>query len=75
MKICSTPHELTEQDFRDLAKRTEGYSGGDITTVIKGASMHSLHRITTATYFKKVNLKESYYMCTYLKQDMHIHQQ
>ena len=64
MKICSAPHELTEQDFRDLAKRTEGYSGADITAVVKGASMHSLHRITTATHFKKVNLKkESYYMC------------
>ena len=30
-----TPHSLTEENFRDLGQRTEGYSGADIGPLVE----------------------------------------
>lgn len=52
--IGNTPHTLTEENLRDLAKRTEGYSGADISTVVKEALFVPVRELSEATHFKKV---------------------
>lgn len=32
--LGDTPHNLTESDFEDLARRTEGFSGSDISVCV-----------------------------------------
>lgn len=39
IRIGSTPNNLSEDDFIELARATEGYSGSDITVVVKEAMM------------------------------------
>eukprot|EP00767_Chilomastix_cuspidata_P005619 gnl/Chilomastix_cuspidata/586.p2 GENE.gnl/Chilomastix_cuspidata/586~~gnl/Chilomastix_cuspidata/586.p2 ORF type:complete len:425 (-),score=195.40 gnl/Chilomastix_cuspidata/586:1366-2640(-) len=47
-----TPHSLTPDQFRELAERTEGYSGSDISTVVRDALMNPIRRMQTATAFR-----------------------
>lgn len=51
--IGNTPHTLSEDNLRDLAKRTEGYSGADISTVVKEALFVPVRELSEATHFKK----------------------
>jgi vacuolar protein-sorting-associated protein 4 len=37
--LGDTPHSLTMEDFNQLASRTEGYSGSDISVVVKDVLM------------------------------------
>uniref|UniRef100_A0A183J4L7 VPS4A protein n=1 Tax=Soboliphyme baturini TaxID=241478 RepID=A0A183J4L7_9BILA len=53
--ILNTPHSLTEQDFRILAEKTEGYSGADISVVVRDALMQPVRKVQTATHFKRVS--------------------
>lgn len=39
IRIGKTPNALTEEDFFELGQATEGYSGSDITVVVKEALM------------------------------------
>ena len=39
LNLGETPHHLTEDNFRELGMRTEGYSGADIAIVVKDALM------------------------------------
>lgn len=48
----STPHSLTDQDFKTLAERTEGFSGYDISIVAREALMQPIRKVQTATHFK-----------------------
>ena len=34
-----TAHSLTEENFRELGQRTEGYSGADVALVVRDALM------------------------------------
>jgi len=43
---------LSEDDFLELGKACEGYSGSDITVVVKEAMMMPVRRCQTATRFK-----------------------
>eukprot|EP01130_Rhizamoeba_saxonica_P009590 TRINITY_DN3905_c0_g1_i1.p1 TRINITY_DN3905_c0_g1~~TRINITY_DN3905_c0_g1_i1.p1 ORF type:complete len:371 (-),score=93.94 TRINITY_DN3905_c0_g1_i1:35-1147(-) len=52
--LGKTPHHLTHADFRDLAERTEGYSGSDLAIVVREALMVPVRMIQNATHFKKV---------------------
>ncbi|MCP9260136.1 Vacuolar protein sorting 4 [Dirofilaria immitis] len=51
----NTPHSLTEQDFKTLAERTEGFSGYDISIVVREALMQPIRKVQTATHFKHVS--------------------
>nr|XP_022910584.1 vacuolar protein sorting-associated protein 4B [Onthophagus taurus] len=54
LHLGNTPTHLTEEDLRVLAKKTEGYSGADISIVVRDALMQPVRKVQTATHFKKV---------------------
>lgn len=47
-------HILTEDDFKHLSEKTEGFTGADIKNVVQDSLMQTIRRINTATHFKKV---------------------
>jgi vacuolar protein-sorting-associated protein 4 len=54
LEISSSRSTLTERDLDELAKRTDGYSGSDISQICKKANMTPLRLIMDAQYFKMV---------------------
>ena len=52
--IGNTAHELLPNDFNQLAKRTDGYSGADIGIIVRDALMMPIRKVQTATHFKQV---------------------
>lgn len=54
LHLGSTPNDLTEADFVTLGKETEGYSGADISIIVRDALMQPVRRVQSATHFKKV---------------------
>lgn len=55
LNIADTPCSLTPQDYHTLANITEGYSGHDISVVVKDALMQPIRKIQSATHFKKID--------------------
>ncbi len=53
LNLGDTPHSLTERDFQSLGERCEGYSGSDISVVVREALMEPLRECQTATHFAK----------------------
>uniref|UniRef100_A0A0P5BRC5 vesicle-fusing ATPase n=1 Tax=Daphnia magna TaxID=35525 RepID=A0A0P5BRC5_9CRUS len=49
-----TKHSLTEEDLRLLAKKTEGFSGADITILVRDALMQPVRKVQLATHFRRV---------------------
>ncbi|KPA80669.1 vacuolar protein sorting-associated protein 4 [Leptomonas pyrrhocoris] len=49
-----TPNTLVDDDWLDLAKRTEWYSGSDIENVVRNALMECVRTLQVATHFKRV---------------------
>ena len=39
LNLGETAHSLTEENFRDLGQRTDGYSGADVALVVRDALM------------------------------------
>jgi vacuolar protein-sorting-associated protein 4 len=56
MNIGNTPNSLTEDDIKILAKKTDGFSGADISVLIRDALMQPVRKVQSATHFKKVCL-------------------
>uniref|UniRef100_A0A4W2EC78 Vacuolar protein sorting 4 homolog B n=1 Tax=Bos indicus x Bos taurus TaxID=30522 RepID=A0A4W2EC78_BOBOX len=54
LHLGTTQNSLTEADFRDLGKKTEGYSGADISIIVRDALMQPVRKVQSATHFKKV---------------------
>ena len=54
LNIGDTPHSLTRKDIRFLAERTPGYSGADISVLVRDALLQPIRRCSTATHFKRV---------------------
>lgn len=53
--LGKTPHKLTSDNFRQLGEMTEGYSGSDISIIVRDAMMQPVRAVQTATHFKKVS--------------------
>ncbi|XP_068458687.1 vacuolar protein sorting-associated protein 4A [Clinocottus analis] len=54
LHLGNTPHSLSEPDLRQLAHKTEGYSGADISIIVRDALMQPVRKVQSATHFKKV---------------------
>ena len=54
IRLGKTPHNLSEDDFFALGQAADGYSGSDITIVVKEAMMMPVRRCQTATKFRPV---------------------
>ena len=52
--VGNTPCQLTPKDYRTLADRTDGFSGSDISTVVRDALMQPIRKVISATHFKQV---------------------
>ncbi|KAI6137419.1 P-loop containing nucleoside triphosphate hydrolase protein [Pisolithus sp. B1] len=52
--VGSTPCQLANKDYKLLAERTEGYSGSDISIVVRDALMQPVRKVISATHFKPV---------------------
>ncbi len=51
--LGDTPHNLTEADFVTLGSLTEGFSGSDISVMVRQALMEPLRKCRVAKYFKR----------------------
>ncbi|RKP25727.1 AAA-domain-containing protein [Syncephalis pseudoplumigaleata] len=47
---------LSSHDYHELARRTEGFSGSDIATVVRDALFEPIRKIQSATHFKAVSM-------------------
>uniref|UniRef100_A0A1B6DX78 vesicle-fusing ATPase n=2 Tax=Clastoptera arizonana TaxID=38151 RepID=A0A1B6DX78_9HEMI len=55
LHLGNTFHVLTEDDIKILANKTDGYSGADISIVVRDALMQPVRKVQTATHFRKVS--------------------
>ena len=52
--LGETPNNLTDDNFKELATKTEGLSGSDIAVVVKDVLFQPVRRTQDATHFKPV---------------------
>jgi len=55
LQVGDTPNSLQEENYRSLAEKTEGYSGHDISIVVRDALMQPVRKVQSATHFKRVS--------------------
>ncbi|MBA0774410.1 hypothetical protein Gotri_009623 [Gossypium trilobum] len=49
--LGDTPHNLTESDFDSLARRTEGFSGSDVSVCVKDVLFEPVRKTQDAMFF------------------------
>ena len=54
LHLGNTPNQLQPSNFDQLSVQTEGYSGSDLSVVVREALMEPLRRCQIARYFHKV---------------------
>ncbi|KAJ5551139.1 hypothetical protein N7535_000918 [Penicillium sp. DV-2018c] len=59
LAVGSTPCQMTQADYRQLAELSEGYSGSDITIAVQDALMQPIRKIQGATHYKKVLVEDA----------------
>jgi len=52
--IGNTPNTITPEQYKRLGEMTEGFSGSDISTLVRDAIMQPIRMVQTATHFKRV---------------------
>lgn len=57
--VGTTPCQLTHKDYRELAQKTDGYSGSDIAIIVRDALMQPVRKVISATHFKRVTDPET----------------
>lgn len=53
--LGKTPHGINADQFKQLGEMTEGYSGSDISIIVRDAMMQPVRAVQTATHFKRVS--------------------
>lgn len=56
LNVGTTPCTLTQPEYRQLASKTDGYSGSDLAVVVRDALMQPVRKVLSATHFKEVSL-------------------
>ncbi|GAA5835468.1 hypothetical protein JCM11251_005242 [Rhodosporidiobolus azoricus] len=56
LNIGTTPCTLSQQDYRSLADKTEGYSGSDLAVVVRDALMQPVRKVLGAKHLKEVDV-------------------
>ncbi|KAL1676653.1 AAA-domain-containing protein [Schizophyllum commune] len=54
LNVGTTPCQLTAADYKLLADKTDGYSGSDISIVVRDALMQPVRKVIGATHFKRM---------------------
>ena len=62
-RLGKTPNNLTDQDFDNLGESTEGFSGSDISVIVKDAMMEPVRRCQVAQKFIKT--PDGFYVPTF----------
>lgn len=57
--VGDTPCQLSPKDYRTLAEKTDGYSGSDISIIVRDALMQPIRKVISATHFKAVSDPQS----------------
>jgi vacuolar protein-sorting-associated protein 4 len=52
--LGDTAHSLQQDDFRTMAQKTGGFSGSDISVMVRDALMEPVRRLQSATCFRRV---------------------
>ena len=50
-----TKTTCTEQEYRELGEKSDGYSGADISIVVRDALMMPVRKVQSATHFRQVS--------------------
>jgi len=58
LHVGTTPCEVTTKQFKQLANKTEGYSGSDIAIVVRDALMQPVRKVLAASHFKEVTVMD-----------------
>ncbi|XP_012680759.1 vacuolar protein sorting-associated protein 4B-like [Clupea harengus] len=58
LNLGTTPNDLSEADFATLGHKSEGYSGADISVLVRDALMQPVRKVQSATHFKQVRGKQ-----------------
>ncbi|CAK5279769.1 unnamed protein product [Mycena citricolor] len=64
LHVGDTPCEMTQKDYRVLADKTEGYSGSDISIVVRDALMQPVRKVLSATHFKRAEGGKKWTPCS-----------
>lgn len=54
--LGDTPNSLTSQDFDELGRRTQGFSGSDVNVVVKDVLFEPVRKTQEATHFRSISL-------------------
>lgn len=61
--LGETPQSLSEPDFLQLGLHTDGFSGSDVSVVVKDVLMQPIRTLREATHFKAVQDQgQTYYL-------------
>lgn len=55
LHLGDTPHQCSESDFSSIAERTDGFSGADISILVRDAIYEPVRRCRRAKTFKRVS--------------------
>ncbi|KAG5577986.1 hypothetical protein H5410_058120 [Solanum commersonii] len=53
--LGDTPHNLSESDFEDLARKTEGFSGSDVSVCVKDVLFEPVRKTQDAVFFTQTS--------------------
>jgi len=52
--VGDTPCEISKENYKQLSQMTDGYSGSDISIVVRDALMQPIRKVQSSTHFRKV---------------------